>query len=725
MMAKKIALLCVAAAVIAAAGCAGGGVEVDTTASMFKDAGKYVYKSAIAGGGGFIDGIHFHPAEKGLVYLRTDMGGAYRRDINTENWIPLNDMFPRDEADNFGILSLALDPNDTNKVYLMTGKYTQDWAGKGVFLISDDRGNNWKKVPLPFKVGGNEDGRGCGERIAVDPNKTSILYMGSTRDGLWKSEDSGESWERLESFKPVNVNFVAVDPGSGKKGTVSRRIFASAADISGSVYISDDAGKTWMLLPGAPKKMMGIRNQIVKNFMYVTFADAPGPNGATMGAAYKYDIAKGRWTNLNLPEGPGGFSGISVNEKDPNDIIVSTLDSWGGPDDVFRTKDGGKIWNKTIKGAEWDYSYAPYVSHDFTPHWIADAKMDPYDPDHVMFVTGYGLWATKNHRGAPCRWYFDNKMLEQTVPLEIISPAFGKAHLVSALGDVDGFRYEEDFDKSPPDRHSPPRWTTLSVAVAWNKPDFMVKTINKPPFGAYSMDNGITWTDFAKKPESAVRGGGTRSICITADGGTIVWYPEKAELVYSRDKGATWTKCGGGVPGVRPVADTVNPNKVYAYDSNTGSMWVSNDAGANFSKQSGNFDFVQKWTVDDCMSAAVAGKEGHVWVTADSKGLFRTSDSGNTAVKIQNVDEAYRIGFGKAAPGKNYPAVFITGKVNGVYGFYRSDDEGANWIRINDDRHNYGWIHCIIGDPRIYGRVYLALEGRGVVYGDVLKDDSE
>ena len=41
------------------------------------------------------------------------------------------------------------------------------------------------------------------------------------------------------------------------------------------------------------------------------------------------------------------------------------------------------------------------------------------------------------------------------------------------------------------------------------------------------------------------------------------------------------------------------------------------------------------------------------------------------------------------------------------------------WIRINDDKHQYGCANAdISGDPRIFGRVYIATNGLGVVYGD-------
>jgi xyloglucan-specific exo-beta-1,4-glucanase len=49
---------------------------------------------------------------------------------------------------------------------------------------------------------------------------------------------------------------------------------------------------------------------------------------------------------------------------------------------------------------------------------------------------------------------------------------------------------------------------------------------------------------------------------------------------------------------------------------------------------------------------------------------------------------------------------------------FRSDDAGRTWARINDDRHQFGTQQVVSGDPRIYGRVYLGTNGRGVLYGD-------
>ena len=54
-----------------------------------------------------------------------------------------------------------------------------------------------------------------------------------------------------------------------------------------------------------------------------------------------------------------------------------------------------------------------------------------------------------------------------------------------------------------------------------------------------------------------------------------------------------------------------------------------------------------------------------------------------------------------------------------MIGFFRSDNAGASWIRINDDLHNFGYQNDLVADPRVYGRVYLATSGRGVVIGEM------
>jgi hypothetical protein len=75
--------------------------------------------------------------------------------------------------------------------------------------------------------------------------------------------------------------------------------------------------------------------------------------------------------------------------------------------------------------------------------------------------------------------------------------------------------------------------------------------------------------------------------------------------------------------------------------------------------------------------------------------------------------------FGKAPPGRSYPALFAIGTRADLRAVWRSDDAGASWIRVNDAAHEWGRrFRCIAGDPRVFGRVYVGTDGRGILYGE-------
>jgi len=54
-------------------------------------AARYTWKNVQIVGGGFVDGIIFHPTAPGVRYARTDMGGAYRWDVTANRWRPMLD----------------------------------------------------------------------------------------------------------------------------------------------------------------------------------------------------------------------------------------------------------------------------------------------------------------------------------------------------------------------------------------------------------------------------------------------------------------------------------------------------------------------------------------------------------------------------------------------------------------------------------------------------------
>ncbi len=165
-------------------------------------ADSYTWKNAEIVGGGFVPSVVFNRGAKDVVYARTDIGGAYRWEPSTSRWTPLLDWVGWDNWGWTGVLSMAADPVDTQKVYAVVGNYTNSWDPKnGAVLRSSDRGKTWQSTTLPFKVGGNMPGRGMGERLVVDPRKNSVLYLGTSGgNGLWRSTDSGVTWVKVSSF---------------------------------------------------------------------------------------------------------------------------------------------------------------------------------------------------------------------------------------------------------------------------------------------------------------------------------------------------------------------------------------------------------------------------------------------------------------------------------------------------------------------------------------------
>ena len=211
------------------------------------------------------------------------------------------------------------------------------------------------------------------------------------------------------------------------------------------------------------------------------------------------------------------------------------------------------------------------------------------------------------------------------------------------------------------------------------------------------------------KPEGS-RGSGT--IAVSADGKTFVWTPNggTGATSYSADRGTTWTASKGLPPHLRVIADMTNAARFFAIDGASGTLYASKDNGASFSSRTTGLS-------KGGYLRAVPGQSGDLWLTTED-GLYRSKGSGATFAKIAAVTQGRRIGFGKAATGKSYPSVYLVGSVNNVYGIYRSDDEGEHWVRINDDQHQYGTLNSITGDPRVYGRVYIASANRGILYAD-------
>lgn len=759
----------VSAATVAALAVAG---ITTTPAGAATAPGTYSWKNVAIGGGGFVPGIIFNQTQPNLIYARTDIGGAYRWNQTTGSWTPLLDWVGQDNWGDNGVVSLATDPVNTNKVFAAVGMYTNSWdPNNGAILRSADQGATWQSTALPFKLGGNMPGRGMGERLTIDPNDDNVLYLGApSGNGLWRSTDSGVTWAKVTSFPNAGnfaqdptdtsgylsddqgVTWVSFDQSTGTKGSPTKAIYVGVADLQNTVYRSTDGGATWSRIAGQPTGFLAHKGVVdsVNGILYIATSDKGGPYDGASGDVWKYAIASGTWTRISpVPSTDTsndyfGYSGLALDPEHPGTVMVTGYSSWWPDTFIWRSTDGGTMWKQLWNFTSYpnrSFSYTldvtsePWLAAGATPAppevnpklgWMTEAlAIDPFNSNRMFYGTGETLYGTTNLTNWDTGGTITIKPyvtgLEETAVNALISPPVG-APLLSALGDVDGFVHN-DVTKVPAladDFAAPTLSSGDSLDYAELTPADIVRTgevdrtanPNTNRIG-FSTDGGKDW--FQGQEPSGVTGGG--SAVIAADGSSTVWSPAGTGVYYSTSFGGSWTASTGLPQGAVVASDRVNPRKFYGVSG--GTFYTSTNSGATFTATAAT-GLPTSGTV---FVKAVAGHEGDIWLAGGpttGSGIWHSTNNGASFTKLSTVGAASNIGFGKAAPGQTYPALFSIATVGGTQGVFRSDDSGASWVRVNDNQHQYGNIgQAITGDPRIYGRVYLGTNGRGIVYGDL------
>jgi photosystem II stability/assembly factor-like uncharacterized protein len=199
--------------------------------------------------------------------------------------------------------------------------------------------------------------------VPGDPN---VYYVGAASGGVWKSTDGGVHWKPIFDDQPAqSIGAIAIapsDPNVLFVGT-GETFIRSNVSLGNGVYRSADAGKTW--------------------------------------------------THVGLDQ-TGRISRVVVDPRDPNLVFVAALGTCYGPQQergVFRTADGGKIWQRVLFVDE--MTGASDLSMDATNPRILFAGMWPVDiktwgrksggPGGGVYVSrdGGSTWAKVKGHGLP------------------------------------------------------------------------------------------------------------------------------------------------------------------------------------------------------------------------------------------------------------------------------------------------------------------------------------
>jgi hypothetical protein len=731
----------------------------------------YTYSNVQIIAGGFIDGIVQHPTTQNLAYLRTDIGGAYKYVAPTTanatgSWQPLLDFLPASQDNYLGVESIALDPTNPQNLYLAVGTYAESFGTNGAFLISNNQGSSFTIVPAPFKMGSNDNGRNAGERLAVDPNLPSTLYFGSRLNGLWKSTNSGTSWSQVTTFpitsttSGVGIVFVDFVAASGSSGSATPVIYVGVSDAGAApnnyatLYRSTDGGNTWAAVPGAPSALTGLYvnhgvlgpdSAANTTALYMSYGNAVGPSNVTAGALYKYTLppstspgGAGTWTNISVPTGTarlagaqGGYGGITLDPEKPGVVMASTLDdyfysgSFAG-DDIYRSTNYGATWvSLTQQGKINNGSLSPWLAFGGTAtsvgtgNWPVALAIDPFNSSHFFYGTGQTLWNSTNitasDTGTGPTFSVGATGVEECEVFTLASPPAG-GYLISGVADIGGFVHTSILASPTGGMSANPILNgTTGVDFAQSVPLNVVRVgianNNTAPYGAVSTTGGqvaTSWTPFATSPAGTLVGQGT--VAMAADASSIVWATADAPVAYSTNGGTTWTASTGAIAKGHVFSDRINPKKFYILSGTT--LQISTNGGQSFTNVNTTIPANSQLTV------SFAG-EGDLWL-ATPTGLQRSTNSGTSFSSVAGLTASTAVGFGIAAAGAAYPTIYAVGTGSGGYGFYRSVTGGSTWIQVNNSTQLFANISQIVGDEQVFGRFYLATNGRGIPYGSSL-----
>lgn len=469
-----------------------------------------------------------------------------------------------------------------------------------------------------------------------------------------------------------------------------------------------------------------------------------------------------------------GFSGISVTLQMPGLVVASTISKEDG-DCIYRSLDYGQSWECILYDLEkgrlafrTSYLMPCYNGGHSLIHWLTDLKINPFRKDEVWFNTGTGVFRSRNLTASEVTFEDWSDGIEETVHLNLYSPPAGEVKLIDILGDLGGFAFrslDQPCDNSFADAEGNRYITCINADYSDEHPECVLVT----PRGNWkgktkgglilSKDQCQSFTrlpmpfGLSDKVDEALHRIEQPNVnsgwaAMSPDCQKIVWSVAENihlpvdQVLVSHDQGSSFEvvsvydrnsrkKAEGGF---KVFADRVNSSLFYGFGDHS-DFYVSEDGGKTYHEKEpivsggelGKVDF----SLIDCANRTEVrgenGREGIFYMALRDQGLWKMLyDPAGGVLTLNKLsrkgDIFYRMGLGLCRPDGDYlqeaKALYVSAVIDGVYGFYRTEDEGRTYVRLNTEKQMYGEINSIEGDSQVYGRFYLATGSRGVLYGE-------
>jgi len=312
---------------------------------------------------------------------------------------------------------LVLDPRD-RRTLLMAARTGH--LGPTVFR-SMDLGASWKEVSRPpafRKAREGETGRVVDHVFWLSPGHASepgVWYAGTSPEGLFRSEDGGQSWDPVAGFEqhPMGMDWAIVDPKqSTPDGPIlhsisidprdARHLYIGISGNDGGVFESTDKGASWKplnagsLAPAQPEPYPEYGQDPHCVRLHPLAPDVLYQQSHC--GIYRMQRPASRWERIgeNMPKEVGdiGFP-IVLHPRDPRTVWVFPMDGtevWprtspDGKPAIYVTRDAGQSWQRQDRGLPASQAWLTVRRQAMSA--------DAHDPVGIYFGTTSGeLWAS-------------------------------------------------------------------------------------------------------------------------------------------------------------------------------------------------------------------------------------------------------------------------------------------------------------------------------------------